>query len=318
MKRCVKNESKHHLFDKLDANDVWKDFNCPKYIPRACYRTDKLTKDFNNQFDTNINYILRKLDELISDPVTSNSTPRICRLLYEYLHEVGDNGYKVKDLPTVIKILPFLARNVKSVKEYELYLDQMLGLCNLTPLLEKYSENLIIFDIMEQYFTLLGHLLEILPTNEQILKVHEALHSLLLRTHSTNVATVKLEYCHRVMEKSKLPISVTNLLKVSVPSMYQKVLELIFLLSSISYTCSHRMLEAGVLDTILIRFDLPYATQLRCTRPPDALISGAEYSEDMTFLIINTLWNLMKSVLPPNNISIDLKNTLTCVQCGLW
>lgn len=146
-----------------------------------------------------------------------------------------------------MKILAFLAKNVTSIKEYELHLDQMLELCNLLPLLEKSSESLITLDIMEQYFTLLGHLLAILPTDKQALKIYEALRSLLLRTNSTNAATVKLEYRHRAMEKSRLPIILTNLLENSLPDTYPTILELIFLLSSVSYTCcKYQKIETSI------------------------------------------------------------------------
>lgn len=81
---------------ELDPSDVWKDFHCPKYVPPVCPETDKIPKDVfesGEQSTVVANYALRKLCELISDPVTSNSAPRICRLLHEYLHETGDNGY---------------------------------------------------------------------------------------------------------------------------------------------------------------------------------------------------------------------------------
>ncbi|XP_076240800.1 cilia- and flagella-associated protein 69 [Calliopsis andreniformis] len=306
---------------QLNPSDVWKDFNCPKYITLECPKTDKLPKeiyDFNKQPKININYALQKLQELISDPVTSNSVPRICRLLHKYLHEVGNDGYNVRDLPFVIKILEFLACNIKSVKEYQPHLDQMLKLCALPPVMEKSSEKVTNSNIMEQYFTMLGHLLIILPTKEQVLKIHEALHSLLLWTKFTNIAAVNPEYCYKVMEKSELPIIVIQLLENSLPDVYEKILELVFLLSSVSHTCSHRMLEAGVLNTIFARLDLPYATQLRCTRPPDMLLSGNEYSEDTTFLIMDTLWLLLKSILPPNGVPITLKTSLISMHCALW
>ena len=78
------------------------------------------------------------------------------------------------------------------------------------------------------------------------------------------------------------------------------------------------MMQAGVLNTIFTRMDLPFATQLRCTRPPDALLPGIEYSGDMTFLIMTTVWSLLKSVLPPNHMPVSLKETLTSACCGLW
>ena len=80
---------------------------------------------------------------------------------------------------------------------------------------------------------------------------------------------------------------------------------------------AHKMIETGILNIILIRMDLPYATQLRCTRPPDSLLIGNEYPEETTLLIMNTLWSLMKSVLPPNVVPIHWKDNLPSVHCAL-
>lgn len=130
-----------------------------------------------------------------------------------------------------------MAENVKTVKEYKLHLNRMLELCNIPPLLEKSSDNLIVDDIMEHYFTLLGDLLIISPTEQQILKIHKILHSLLLKTKIKNIAAVKFEYCRKAMEKSQLPIIIAELLRASYSKMYEKILQLVFLLSSISYEC---------------------------------------------------------------------------------
>ena len=137
----------------------------------------------------------------------------------------------------IIKILEFLAQNVKEFKDYEPHLERMLDLCNLPPLLERSSEASTSSDILKQYFTLLGHLLLILPTETRVLKIHKALHSLLSGTKSIDITAVKHEYCCRAVEKSNLPITLTELLCASLLDMYGKVLELVLLLSSISHTC---------------------------------------------------------------------------------
>lgn len=129
-----------------------------------------------------------------------------------------------------------MAENVNRVKEYELHLDRMLELCNIPLLLEKSSESLIHEDIIEQYFTLLGHLLVILPTKKQALKVHKVLHSLLSKTQK-DVSAIQLEHYRKAVEKSKLPLTVVELLQASTTDTYAKTLELVFLLSSISYKC---------------------------------------------------------------------------------
>jgi len=42
---------------------------------------------------TNADYTIEKLRELVSDPVISDQVTRISRLLYDYLREIGDEGY---------------------------------------------------------------------------------------------------------------------------------------------------------------------------------------------------------------------------------
>lgn len=90
------NKTTVHDLNKLEVKDVWKDFYCPKYVTHLCPKTDKLSKeilDFYEQLKLDTNHILQKLDKLISDPITSDSIVRICRLLYDYLDKVGDDGY---------------------------------------------------------------------------------------------------------------------------------------------------------------------------------------------------------------------------------
>lgn len=79
------------------------------------------------------------------------------------------------------------------------------------------------------------------------------------------------------------------------------------------------MLEANILNTILIRMDLPFATQVHCKRPPDMLLSGNEYSDETNLLIINVLWSLMKSFYNEKSINLkNLKKNLIPTHCALW
>lgn len=144
----------------------------------------------------------------------------------------------VKHLPTVTKIIEFLATNAKNVQDYRSHLDEMLEYSNRPPLLEKFIENVTCSDIMEQYFTFFGHLLTILPRKQELLKVHEALRTLLIRTvPADHPSAVKSEICRAAMEKSNLSITVTEILNTSSVEEYPMILELIFLLSSISCVC---------------------------------------------------------------------------------
>ncbi|XP_035727792.1 uncharacterized protein LOC118444056 [Vespa mandarinia] len=287
-----------------------------KIIKCSCPDNTKFGKEKCREID--VDYVVHKLHELISDPVTKNDVSRISRLLYDYQEQLCDRAYMVKHLPMVIKIIEFLVTNAKSVEDYRLHLDQMLEFSNRPPLLEKFFQNVTCSDIMEQYFTFFGYLLTILPRKQELLKVHEALRSLLIRTVPGDPSAVKSEICRAAMEKSNLSFIVTEILKTSSPEEYPTILELIFLLSSISCLCCHKMLEAGILNSLLIRMDLAYATQVFCKPPPNELLEGDEYSDDTMVLIMNILWTLMRSILPPKKVPACLKDFGTPVHCAMW
>ncbi|XP_067217250.1 cilia- and flagella-associated protein 69-like isoform X2 [Linepithema humile] len=224
----------------------------------------------------------------------------------------------LKHLPAVIKVLEFLAVKTEEVDNYRVHLDRMLQLCSRPPLLKRTSENLVSSVVMERYFTSLGYLLTILRNKEDIQRIHDALDGLLIGKKLANVAAVKLDFRRRAAENSRLPIIIVELLEVALPKLYPKILELAFTLASVSHRCCHRMLEANVLSTLLIRMDLPYATQLRCTRPLDIPLKGEEYSWDTMLLIMNLLWSLMGSVLPLKTPPEPLKNLPSLKKCAMW
>lgn len=144
----------------------------------------------------------------------------------------------MKHLPAVMKVLEFLAWKSRKVEGYRAYLDRMLQLCSRPPLLERSFASLIDSVIMEHYFTLLGYLLTILPDEDEIQRIYEALDCLLIgRTKLMNVAAVKLDFRRRAMENSRLPITVVELLEAALPKIYPRILELAFMLASISRQC---------------------------------------------------------------------------------
>lgn len=144
----------------------------------------------------------------------------------------------VKHLPAVMKVLEFLAWKTREANDYQVHLDRMLHLCSQPPLLKQTSESLVSSVVMEHYFTLLGYLLTILPDGKNIQRIHKALDCLLIkRMKSANVAAVKLDFCRRNMENSRLPIIVVELLEAAMPKMYPKILELAHTLASISNHC---------------------------------------------------------------------------------
>lgn len=144
----------------------------------------------------------------------------------------------VKHLPAVMKVLEFLAWKTREADDYQAHLDRMLHLCSQPPLLKQTSESLVSSVVMEHYFTLLGYLLTILPDEENVQWIYKALDCLLIkRTKPTNVAAVKLDLCRRTMENSRLPIIIVELLEDAMPKMYPQILELAYMLVSISNQC---------------------------------------------------------------------------------
>ncbi|XP_071562592.1 cilia- and flagella-associated protein 69-like [Temnothorax nylanderi] len=289
---------------------------CPKYVIYDFPVSHLNDAEKCRRIDAD--YTVEKLRKLVSDPVTSDNVARISRLLSDYLREIGDDGYPVKHLPAVMRVLEFLAWKTREANDYRAHLDRMLQLCSQPPLLKHTSESLVSSAVMEHYFTLLGYLLTILPDEEDVQRIHAALDCLLIKTKPKNVAAVKLDFRRRAMENSKLPIIIVELLEAAMLRMYQKILELAYMLASISNQCCYRMLQAGILNTLFTRMDLPYATQPRCTRPPDIPLEGEEYSWDVMLLIMKLLWSLMRSVLSPNTLPEHLKDLPSLKQCAMW
>ncbi|XP_018396892.1 PREDICTED: cilia- and flagella-associated protein 69-like, partial [Cyphomyrmex costatus] len=300
---------------RQDRRFVAKKSVCSKYVKCDCPLSYLNNAEKCRRID--VDYTVEKLRQLVSDPVTNDHVERISRFLSDYLREIGDDGYPVKHLPAVMKILEFLAWKSREA-EYREHLDKMLQLCSQPPLLKQASESLTSSVVIEHYFTFLGYLLTILPNEEDVQRIHEALDCLLIRqTKPINIAAVKLDFRRRAMENSRLPIIIIELLDAAIPKIYPKILELAYMLASISNQCCHRMLQAGVLNTLLTRMDLPYATQLRCNIPPDIPLEGEEYPRDIMLLIMKLLWSLMRSVLS-SKTAVHLKDLPSPKQCAMW
>lgn len=149
-----------------------------------------------------------------------------------------DTFQPVKHLPAVMKVLEFLAWKTRKANDYRVHLNRMLQLCSQPPLLKQTSESLVSSVVMEHYFTLLGYLLTIVPDVEDVQRIHKALDCLLIRRMKpTNVAAVKLDFRRRTMENSRLPIIIVELLEAAMPKMYPKILELAYMIASISNQC---------------------------------------------------------------------------------
>ena len=77
------------------------------------------------------------------------------------------------------------------------------------------------------------------------------------------------------------------------------------------------MLQAGILNTLLTRMDLPYSMEC-CTAPPNIPLEGEEYPWEIMLLIMKLLWSLMSSVLSLKTLPEHLKDLPSPKKCAMW
>lgn len=58
-----------------------------------CYCPDRTIFGKEKCREIDVDYVVRKLDELISDPITKDDVSRISRLLYDYQEQLSDRAY---------------------------------------------------------------------------------------------------------------------------------------------------------------------------------------------------------------------------------
>lgn len=147
----------------------------------------------------------------------------------------------VQDLHLVSRLLEFVASRSRKVTEYGKLLDRMLHLCKLRPILEKSSDLLRCNDALESYFSTLGHLTRLLDTDREILTVLEAVSDLSDESRNNNKLSIppslNLEICHEAIQKSTLPIFLTELLRDSSPDVYGRTLDVVLVIVTISIDC---------------------------------------------------------------------------------
>lgn len=134
-------------------------------------------------------------------------------------------------------ILEFLARKILDNPEYRKYLNIMLDICAHPPLLEKSSECLSCSDIIVHYLTVLGYLLVLIPDNQEIIKTLDVINQLLIRSTPVEISAIKLEFLHSAVEKSRLPLILTDLIQISPSEIFKNILDTTFNVASISNVC---------------------------------------------------------------------------------
>ncbi|KAL0112704.1 hypothetical protein PUN28_012162 [Cardiocondyla obscurior] len=282
---------------------------CFKYLARSDYHASYLN-DGNKCRQINTDCIIEKLRKLLSDSIT-NDRAEISRLLSDYLREIDDtypfitNTFQpVKHLPAVMKVIEFLARKGREDDDCRAHLNRMLHLCSQLPLLKRSSESFASSAITGHYFTFPGLLLTMLPDKRDVTRIHKVLECLLLvRTETDERRGGEIRFSPA--SYGELPIAgyhrriAGGCCAEDVPETFGTVL--------------HARLDLG-----RVLMDLPYATQVRCTRPPDIPLEGEEYSWDVMLLIMNLLWSLMGSVLPSNTSSKHLQDLTSLKRCAMW
>ncbi|KAK0167140.1 hypothetical protein PV327_004576 [Microctonus hyperodae] len=286
--------------------------NIPSNIHHAHVRKYKSTiahvleplETFSNKYikKKDSNYCIEKLSELIADPISRENKLWIDRLLNRFLLEVPINSYKVKHLPAIMTILEFLATKIQDIPEYKKYLNIMLDICAYPPLLEKSSEYLSCSDIIVHYFTVLGYLLVLIPNNQEIIKTLDIINKLLIRSTPVEISAIKLEFVHSAVEKSRLPLILSDLIQISSSEIFKDILDTTFNVASISNMCCHRMLGAGIFNYLICRF----ADSTSMNKLDENLLKT--HVHDEIIVLTNCLWLLLKSIFPPQTLPLYLKN----------
>ncbi|XP_063987765.1 uncharacterized protein LOC135167957 [Diachasmimorpha longicaudata] len=257
---------------------------------------------------------LKKLRELVGDPVTEDSTQWIDKLLHEFLDEVGSRGYKLKDLPDIVAVLEFLAWKTREIPEYQEPLLMILDAIRRPPEVEKPSENLTSSEVLQHYFTHLGCLLILLPRQEEIVKLLASLHGLLTRPKHPDVATIKLEYLLEAVENSSLPGILCRLIDNCPTEVLKDLLEVICHLamtSEIFYRLlnndCHEMLRENILSCLLPKLEYLFKN------------FHEKNEKDEVILITRVLWALMRSMQPSEDFPRGLrtrKNPGYLINCS--
>ena len=260
MRNPCKHTSNQHKYTKCAEITICQCPSVRKFTVKN--KSDKKCREID------LDYTASKLQELINDSSACNDCSRISSLLYDFLHETGDKGFVsfkvnqniiivaiqefifpehriqyIKHLPAVMDILEFLSWKAKDVKQYQIHLDRMLELCCEPLVLEKNSEILSSLEFVEQYLSVLGYILVILPTKAEVLQVCRALGHMLIHSKYVEGPTVPLEIYHQAMERSQLPIVLAKLLEVSSHDIYQRILDLLFIVVSLSSLCCESNLK---------------------------------------------------------------------------
>ncbi|XP_015108721.1 cilia- and flagella-associated protein 69-like [Diachasma alloeum] len=277
--------------------EVWRNTYCADVSSKTPRKKLESLEKFAERFKGKCSKgILEKLRELVGDPVTENSTPWIDKLLRQFLDEVGSRGFKVKDLPDIVIVLEFLGWKAREVPEYQEHLTTILGTISCPPEVEKPSENLTSSKILEHYFTHLGRLIILLPTQEGIIKLLGSFHELLTRPKRADISAIKLGYLYEAVEKSSLPVVLSRLINNCPPEISKNLLEVICDLVMTSEVCCHEMLRENILNSLLPKLEHSFKK------------FHEKNNKNEVILTIRVIWALMRSAQPSEDFPSGLRH----------
>lgn len=85
--------SSRERITRMGQNRAGEMFVYPRHITCDCPESRHPTETKKLCHEINVDYTIEKLRQLVSDPVTDVQVSRISRLLDDYLHEIGEEGY---------------------------------------------------------------------------------------------------------------------------------------------------------------------------------------------------------------------------------
>ncbi|XP_031776922.1 uncharacterized protein LOC100118447 isoform X2 [Nasonia vitripennis] len=268
-----------------------------------------------------LNNTIKKLSDLIDDPINKQDTPYIACLLCKFLRYNGSDGYYVKHLPQIGEILEFVALCARMSSEYLDILYQLLELCSKPLLLHCTSEILTCAKTLRRYFSFLGYLMILVPTRRAFIMAKTAIEGLVTHEKSKKRRrdAVKPDARREAVEASRLPVTLDELAEVVSDETYPDILEIILALVSVSQVCCHRFLETGIVNQIMLKMRPFYGCECPCIPnmdDADLQLDKEDYYKSLE-LSVKILWRLMKSRILSSELTENSQNSKPPSQAAL-
>ncbi|OXU26262.1 hypothetical protein TSAR_007122 [Trichomalopsis sarcophagae] len=297
-----------------------------------------------------LNNTIKKLSDLIDDPINREDTTYIACLLCKFLRYNGSDGYYVKHLPQIGEILEFVALRARMSSEYLDILYQLLELCSKPLLLHRTSEILTCAKTLRRYVSFLGYLMILVPTRQAFIMAKTAIEGLVTHEKSKKRRrdAVKPDARREAVEASRLPVTLDELAEVVSDETYPDILEIILALVSVSQVCcklfllclerfylfiysnsnkkifrtdmkGHRFLETGIVNQIMLKMHPSYACECPCIpdmNNTDLQLDKKDYYKSLE-LSVKILWRLMKSRILSIELTENSQNSKSPSQAAL-